>query len=221
MRSAGSRWRCRWRTWCSTCSGWTGRHTRALTYEERRRLLVALVADGPSWRVPPHAVGSGDATIAVSEQYALEGVVAKRLDSRYESGRRTSAWQKYKLHLHQEFVVGGWLPGKGARSSTFGALLLGYHDAGGALRYAGRVGTGFDERTLASIQATLQSLARPSSPFVDPLENRTAEREARFVEPTLVAEIRFTEWTAAGRIRHPAFLGVRTDKPATDVVREG
>jgi bifunctional non-homologous end joining protein LigD len=197
-----------------------GHATTSLTYEERRRLLRSLVPDGPSWQVPPHEVGTGEATLAVSKKFALEGVVAKRLDSRYEPGRRSSAWRKYKHQLRQEMVVGGWLPGKGARASTFGALLVGYYDDDGALRYAGRVGTGFNERSLASIHAELVALARPTSPFVDPLENRVSERDARFVEPRLVAEVRFTEWTGGGRIRHPAFLGLRTDKAPEDVTRE-
>jgi bifunctional non-homologous end joining protein LigD len=198
-----------------------GRTVTDLPYEERRALLRELVSDGPSWRVPPHAVGSGEPTISVSKQFQLEGVVAKRVDSRYEPGRRSTNWLKYKLHQEQEFVVGGWLPGQGARSTTFGALLLGYHDADGALRYAGRVGTGFNERALDSIHDALLRLERPASPFVDPLEHRAAQREARWVEPELVAQVRFTEWTAVGRIRHPAFLGLRDDKPAREVTREG
>ncbi len=122
---------------------------------------------------------------------------------------------------HQEFVVGGWAPGKGARSNTFGALLLGYYDESGALRYAGRVGTGFTSDTLDQIQAALAPLERETTPFADPLESAAAEREVHFVEPRLVAEVRFTEWTSVGRIRHPAFLGLRTDKDPEDVTRDG
>jgi bifunctional non-homologous end joining protein LigD len=198
-----------------------GHLTTGLHYEDRRRLLTSLVPDGPAWRVPAHELGDGHATIAVSHEFALEGVMAKRLDSFYEPGRRTPAWVKIKNHLSQELVVGGWVPGKGARATTFGALLLGYYDATGALRYAGRVGTGFTEAVLADLQASLAAIARDSTPFADPLESRTAEREAHFVEPELVAQVRFTEWTEGGRIRHPAFLGLRDDKPAREVVREG
>jgi bifunctional non-homologous end joining protein LigD len=157
--------------------------------------------------------------LAVSRQFDLEGIVAKRLDSLYEPGRRTTAWRKVKLHLQQELVVGGWLSGKGARSATFGALLLGYYDETGALRYAGRVGTGFTERTLASLQAALAARERPTSPFADPLEDRTTERAAHWVEPELVAEVRLSEWTASGRIRHPVFLGLRDDKDPREVTR--
>ncbi|MGZ4755164.1 MAG: non-homologous end-joining DNA ligase [Acidimicrobiia bacterium] len=193
----------------------------ALPYEDRRRLLTTLVSDGAAWRVPSHEVGDGHATVEVSKQFALEGVVAKRLDSTYEPGRRSSAWLKVKNHVRQEFVVGGWAPGNGARSTSFGALLLGYYDESGALRYAGRVGTGFTEAALDDIQRELLPIERDSSPFANPLESRASERDVHFVEPRLVAEVRFTEWTSVGRIRHPSFLGLRTDKPATEVTREG
>jgi bifunctional non-homologous end joining protein LigD len=197
-----------------------GHLTTALPYEDRRRLLRDLVADGTTWRVPPHEVGNGRETIAISKRFQLEGVVAKRLDSYYEPGRRSSAWLKVKNHLRQEFVVGGWAVGKGARSSTFGALLIGYHDDEHRLRYAGRVGTGFTEDLLAELVARLSPIARDTTPFVDPLESRAALREVHFVEPQLVVEVRFTEWTSVGRVRHPAFLGLRTDKDASEVVRE-
>jgi bifunctional non-homologous end joining protein LigD len=157
--------------------------------------------------------------LAVSRKFELEGVVAKRLDSPYEAGRRSSAWRKVKLYLAQELVIGGWLTGKGARSSTFGALLLGYYDETGALRYAGRVGTGFTEQTLALLQSELARRERPTSPFADPLEDRASERAAHFVEPELVAQVRLTEWTASGRIRHPVFLGLRDDKDPREVTR--
>jgi bifunctional non-homologous end joining protein LigD len=197
-----------------------GHLTTALPYEDRRRLLTTLVPDGATWRVPAHELGDGLATIEVSHQFSLEGVVAKRVDSTYEPGRRTGAWVKVKHLMRQELVVGGWIPGQGARASTFGALLLGYYDDSGALRYAGRVGTGFTEATLDDLRSALASIARETTPFADPLESRAAEHEAHFVEPELVAEVRFTEWTEHGRIRHPAFLGLREDKPAREVTRE-
>jgi bifunctional non-homologous end joining protein LigD len=197
-----------------------GHLTTALPYEDRRRLLRDLVDDGATWRVPPHEVGDGHETIEISKRFQLEGVVAKRLDSYYEPGRRSSAWLKVKNHLSQEFVVGGWAEGKGARASTFGALLIGYYDDEHQLRYAGRVGTGFTEDLLDLLVARLAPLARDETPFVDPLESRAALREVHFVEPELVVEVRFTEWTSVGRIRHPAFLGLRTDKDAREVVRE-
>jgi bifunctional non-homologous end joining protein LigD len=198
-----------------------GHLTTGLPYAERRRLLTTLVTDGAAWRAPSHEVGDGHATIEISKRFELEGVVAKRVDSIYEPGRRSSAWLKVKNQRRQEFVVGGWVEGKGARSSTFGALLLGYYDDSGALRYAGRVGTGFNEAMLDRIQRALAPIARATSPFADPLESRAMEREAHFTEPELVAEVRYTEWTSVGRIRHPAFLGLRPDKAAREVTREG
>jgi bifunctional non-homologous end joining protein LigD len=197
-----------------------GHITTALPYEDRRRLLSTLLQDGAAWSVPRHELGDGHATIDISKQFSLEGVVAKRVDSIYEPGRRSSAWLKVKNHARQEFVVGGWAPGKGARSTTFGALLLGYYDDAGALRYAGRVGTGFSEAALDEIQRRLAPIARDASPFADPLESRAAQRDVHFVEPRLIAEVRFTEWTSVGRIRHPAFLGLRTDKAPAEVTRE-
>ncbi len=110
-----------------------GHLTTGLPYRDRRRLLTDLVPDGPSWRVPAHELGDGHTTQAISKQFALEGIVAKRVDSVYEPGRRSSAWLKVKNLVHQEFVVGGWAPGKGSRSSTFGALLLGYYDDAGVV----------------------------------------------------------------------------------------
>jgi bifunctional non-homologous end joining protein LigD len=197
-----------------------GHVTMDLPYVDRRRLLTTLVPDGAAWRVPAHELGDGHATIDVSKQFALEGVVAKRVDSIYEPGRRSTAWVKVKNLMGQELVIGGWIPGKGARSTTFGALLLGYYDDSGELRYAGRVGTGFTEAVLGQLQDAMAPLARDSTPFADPLESRAAEREAHFVEPQLVAQVRFTEWTESGRIRHPAFQGLRDDKPAREVTRE-
>lgn len=197
-----------------------GHLTTELPYENRRRLLSTALEGGATWRVPRHEVGDGHATVQVSQEFALEGVVAKRLDSIYEPGRRSSAWVKVKNNVSQEFVIGGWAPGKGSRATTFGALLIGYYDDSGALRYAGRVGTGFTETTLADLQAALAPIERSSSPFADPLESRAAGSEVHFVEPVLVAQVRFTEWTSIGRIRHPAFLGLRPDKAAEEVTRE-
>ena len=110
---------------------------------DRRRLLTELVEPGPRWQVPAHQVGDGAALLTAVIERRLEGVMAKRIDSPYEPGRRSRSWRKVKVRRRQELVVGGWLPGTGGRASTFGALLVGYHEAG-RLRYAGRVGTGFD-----------------------------------------------------------------------------
>jgi bifunctional non-homologous end joining protein LigD len=153
----------------------------------------------------------------------LEGIVAKRPESIYQPGRRSRAWVKVKNSSRQELVIGGWLPGKGRRGDTVGALLVGYYDpterdADGrpVLRYAGKVGTGFTEAELGRLQGLLERLATDSSPFV----GRQAPRGARFVRPELVAEIEFTEWTRDGLLRHPSYKGLRDDKAATEVVRE-
>jgi len=186
-------------------------------YSERRRALEALGAGGARWQIPPASTERGDAALDTSRELGLEGIVAKRIDSRYESDRRSSAWQKIKHALRQEFVIGGWSPGEGWRSGGIGALLLGYYDPDGTLRYAGKVGTGFSEQELERLETLLTPLERDESPFV----GSGVPRAARFVEPKCVAEVRFTEWTTGGRIRQPAYLGLRDDKFAREVVREG
>jgi bifunctional non-homologous end joining protein LigD len=193
----------------------SGRSTRELPYEERRAALEALGLDGSSWQTPRYRVGEGSKLLAASREQGLEGVVAKRLGSLYESGRRGGSWLKIKNVRSQEVVIGGWLPGKGRRGGTIGALLAGYYEDG-ELRFAGKVGTGFSDEDLRRLAERLEPLRRDTSPFV----GRQPERGSIFVEPKLVAEVKFGEWTQAGTMRHPAFTGLRTDKPAPDVVRE-
>jgi bifunctional non-homologous end joining protein LigD len=132
--------------------------------------------------------------------------VAKRLDSTYQPGRRTPAWVKVKNVLTTDVVIGGWLPGEGRRSRQFGALVVGCHQDG-ALKYAGRVGTGFDEAELTRLGGMLEKLARDDSPF----DGRQPPRETRFVDPVLVATIGYGEWTQARTLRHPRYLGLRDD----------
>jgi len=193
-----------------------GRLVTELPYDDRRRLLEALDLAGRSWQTPAVSAGDGAAALATSEELGFEGIVAKRRRSRYETGRRSSAWRKVKHQLRQELVVGGWVPGKGGREGRIGALLLGYYD-GGELRYAGRVGTGFTVAELDRLGRLLTPLATGHSPFT----GKGAPKEARFVEPELVAELRFAGWTDAGRVRAPAYLGLRDDKKPHEVVREG
>jgi bifunctional non-homologous end joining protein LigD len=183
-------------------------------YHLRRELLADLSLAGAAWQTPPMS-RDGHEAFVVSQQLGFEGIVSKRLDSRYEPGRRSRAWCKVKHQRRQEFVVGGWVPGQGNRANTIGALLLGYY-TDGELRYAGKVGTGFTAATLENLTRVLAARATPSSPFSD----RDLPSDAHFAEPDLVAEIHFTEWTESGRIRHPAYLGLRDDKRAIDVVRE-
>jgi bifunctional non-homologous end joining protein LigD len=188
-----------------------------LSYQERRERLAALELSGEAWQTPEHVVGHGKEFLKATEEQHLEGVVAKRLDSRYEPGRRTGAWVKIKTFGRQEFVIGGWLPGKGRRSTTIGALLLGVHDPDGSLRYVGRVGTGFTEKELARLQRLLAPLRRGDSPFT---AGERPPRESVFAEPRLVAEVDFAHWTSAGNIRHPSYKGLREDGSAALVVRE-
>jgi bifunctional non-homologous end joining protein LigD len=188
-----------------------------LPYEERRRRLEELGLGGPAWRVPAAHPGEGAALLEATREQGLEGIVAKRLDCRYEPGRRSGAWLKVKNTLRQELVIGGWIPGEGRRSKRIGALLMGYFDEGKFV-YAGRVGTGFTEATLDDLARRLEPLRRERSPF-----DRAPRlpREAVFVEPKLVAEIEFREWTRDGVMRAPSFKGLRDDKPGATVVREG
>jgi bifunctional non-homologous end joining protein LigD len=138
--------------------------------------------------------------------------VAKRADAPYTTGRSHN-WLKLKCDASQELVIGGWTDPKGTRQ-YLGAILVGYHDAGGALRYAGKVGSGFDHATLELLHEQL--VERGESPFAD----SPRMRDAHWSEPTLVANVAFTEWTADGKLRHPRLQGLRPDKTATEVVRE-
>ncbi|MGZ4172333.1 MAG: DNA ligase D, partial [Solirubrobacteraceae bacterium] len=194
-----------------------GHSLMALPYEQRRARLDDLGLGGPAWRVPANHPGRGRALLQATEAQGLEGVVAKRLDSRYEPGRRTGAWIKIKHVLRQELVIGGWLPGEGRRTDRIGALLMGYWTEDGRLRFAGRAGTGFTEHTLNELARKLKPLRRDDSPFD---EAPKLPRNAVFAEPELVAEIEFREWTSEGIMRAPSFKGLRDDKAAIEVVRE-
>ena len=142
--------------------------------------------------------------VEASRAQGLEGVVAKRLDSRYEPGRRSGAWIKIKHRRRAEFVVGGWMPGEGGRRGRIGSLLAGYHDEDGALRYAGRVGSGLREDDLERLAALLEPLQRRTSPF----EGRQPGRQARFAEPKLVVRVEFAEWTHSRTLRAPVYAGL-------------
>jgi bifunctional non-homologous end joining protein LigD len=194
-----------------------GHNLMALPYEERRARLAQLGLSGPAWRVPAAHPDNGQRLLDATAAQGLEGVVAKRLHSRYEPGRRTGAWVKVKNTQRQELVIGGWLPGEGRRTDRIGALLMGYFEDGRMLHYAGRVGTGFTDRTLAELSSGLAPLRRDEAPF-DPLPK--LPRSAVFVEPQLVAEIEFREWTSDGVMRAPSFKGLREDKAPQAVTRE-
>ena len=190
-----------------------GRSLMELPYRERRAELESLGLSGPAWRVPAAHPGEGKLLLEATAKQGLEGVVAKRLDSRYEPGRRTGNWLKIKHTLRQELVIGGWIPGEGRRTSRIGALLMGYHEDGRFV-YAGRVGTGFTEKTLDDLRQRLEPLRRDTSPFD---KAPKLPREAVFVEPHLVAEIELREWTAERIMRAPSFKGLREDKSPSEV----
>jgi bifunctional non-homologous end joining protein LigD len=206
--------------------------------EERRARLEQVLETAPhEVRLSKPLSGDVQMLLDKARELGLEGLIGKRAASKYEPGKRSGAWVKLKIVHEQEFVIGGFTPPSGSRSG-FGALLLGVHDQVGGrkgrdLICVGKVGTGFDDATLRSLLVRLRSLEQDESPFVDLPARRaapgakrpaalgsTALRGVRWVRPELVCQVRFTEWTAEGRLRHPSFIGLREDKPAQSVVRE-
>jgi bifunctional non-homologous end joining protein LigD len=185
-------------------------------YTERRRKLETLKLAGDSWQTPPYEKGGGQAMLEASAKAGLEGIMAKKLDSKYEPGRRSGVWVKVKNRNRQELVIGGWLEGEGKRRGYPGALLVGYYDKGKFV-YAGKVGTGFSDAMLEKLATLMKPLAQEKSPF----DVGSPPKKAHFVKPKLVAEFEFVEWTRSGHLRAPAFKGLRADKPGRKVVREG
>ncbi|MFR0354929.1 non-homologous end-joining DNA ligase [Streptomyces sediminimaris] len=184
-----------------------------LPLRTRKSLLRRALTYRPPLRMTPHRNEGGAELLAASCDRGWEGLIAKRADADYQP-RRSRDWLKLKCSRGQEFVVGGFTEPAGSRVGL-GALLIGYHQ-GGQLRYAGKVGTGFDRRSLLSLRARLDGLRVPDQPF----GGRVAEPGARWVRPELVAQVDFTEWTRDGMLRHPRYLGLRDDKKPGDVVRE-
>ncbi|GAA5066942.1 bifunctional non-homologous end joining protein LigD [Thermocatellispora tengchongensis] len=197
-------------------------------YTKRRDLLEGLVSPGARWQVPVWFPGDGHDAVDFSRQMGLEGVVAKRLDSPYRPGRRSADWIKVKNVRTQEVVIGGWKPGAGRRAGMIGSLLLGVYDGarraapgaasaeGGVLVFAGHVGTGFTQAMLRDLGERLAPLARPTSPFAGQVPREHA-RDAHWVEPELVGEVQYAEWTSEGYLRHPSWRGLRADKMPRDV----
>ncbi|OBH61740.1 ATP-dependent DNA ligase [Mycobacterium intracellulare] len=194
-----------------------GRSLLRARYRDRRKLLEMLAA-GSRLIVPDLLPGDGKEALEHSGERGWEGVIAKKRDSTYQPGRRSSSWIKDKHWNTQEVVIGGWKAGEGGRSSGIGSLLMGIPTAGG-LHFAGRVGTGFTERDLANLKKTLAPLHTDESPFVPPLP-RIEARGVTYVRPELVGEVRYSEWTPDDRLRQSSWRGLRPDKEASEVVRE-
>ena len=193
-----------------------GRATLGLPYLQRRELLASLELNGPHWTTPGHVVGDGAAALAAARELGIEGIMAKRVTSVYEPGRRSKAWIKVKNIATQEVVIGGWSPGQGNRTGRIGSLLLGVPAPDG-LHYVGQVGTGFTGQILEDLAKRLRPLVRKTSPFVDAVPVADA-RNATWITPALVGEVAFTEWTRDGRLRHASWRGLRPDKSPGEVV---
>jgi DNA ligase D-like protein (predicted ligase) len=192
-----------------------GRDLRPLPLTERKQVLDGLLSFADPIRQAEHDRHDGEAYYAQACAAGWEGLVVKRGDAPYRAGR-TRDWLKFKCQSNQEFVIGGYTDPKGARTG-FGALLLGYYDPDGKLTYAGKVGTGFSEAVLDSMSKTLRSLTRATPPFS---RGDLPRSGVHWVEPRLVGQVAFSEWTTAGELRHPRFEGLRRDKDAASVVRE-
>ncbi|WP_433756536.1 non-homologous end-joining DNA ligase [Nocardia sp. CA-135398] len=184
-----------------------------LTYEQRRELLDRISPHGPHWRVSPQLHGCGADVLTESRRLGLEGIVCKRLDSPYLPGRRNPAWIKVKNARDQEVVIVGWKPGAGRRTGHIGSLLMAVYDDTGKLTYIGNVGTGFTQVMLNDLRAKLQPLQRNTAPVDAPVV------DVIWVEPELVGEVTFAEWTGDGRLRHPSWRGLRPDKTPREVTR--
>jgi bifunctional non-homologous end joining protein LigD len=191
------------------CLYLAGRDLRPAPLSARRAALEGLVAGLPDLRLSRRLGPDGLAAYRRAMRLGFEGLVAKDGEAPYVGGR-SRAWLKVKIHRQEEFVIGGYTAPAGARAH-FGALLLGAYTDGG-LRYVGKVGTGFTGRTLAALWRAFQPLVRPQAPFRDP----PRERGVTWLAPRLVAQVAFHEWTADGRLRQPAFLGLRDDKPPAE-----
>jgi bifunctional non-homologous end joining protein LigD len=206
-----------------------GRNVRGLPLTQRRDLLQRIISDAPDpIRFSVTLNGAPETVLAEVKRLGLEGIIAKQPTSKYEPGRRSGAWVKLKCVNEQEFVIGGYTEPKGSRD-YFGALLVGYYDDG-ELKFASKVGSGYTQASLRQLFNTFKPLRRATCPFVNLPTKRTGKfgqgvtasemKLCTWLEPKLVAQIRFTEWTSDGGLRHPVFLGLREDKPAQEVTRE-
>jgi bifunctional non-homologous end joining protein LigD len=192
-----------------------GKDLRSLPLLKRKELLEEVLPKSPLLHYSAHVVGSGLKAFARAKRAGEEGIMAKLATSRYHSGARTRDWLKVKASQEQEVVIVGFTAPRRSRK-YFGALVLAVRE-GKRWEYAGRAGTGFDAETLRSLHQKMVPLITAKKPVVEKVPD---EANTTWVKPKLVAEVKFTEWTAAGEMRHPVFLGLRTDKKATDVIRE-
>lgn len=188
-----------------------------LPWLDRRDRLEELELEGPAWLRSPAHVGEGADLLAAARGMKLEGIVAKKLDSNYRPGQRSPDWLKIKIVSEDEMVIGGWVPEAGTRTNRIGSLLLGYYDKQGKFRFAGGVGTGFDDDTHARLAKLMQSLASPTNPFADPVP----KRGALFVKPKVVAQVEYRRRGEGGILQQAAFKGIRTDKSAREVGEPG
>jgi bifunctional non-homologous end joining protein LigD len=206
-----------------------GKDLRNQPLVERKAELERLIKEGPgAIRFSASLEGKAPELLKRVAKLGLEGLIAKRADSKYEAGRRSGAWVKLKLHQEQEMVIGGFTNPSGSRPH-FGALLVGYYD-GEKMVFAGKVGTGFNEALLQALHEQFKKLGQAECPFVNLPEKRSgrygagvtasAMKRCHWVKPELVCQIKFSEWTRDGKLRQPVFLGLREDKIPREVVRE-
>lgn len=198
---------------------WLNEHdTRRLPLVNRRALLDQTIHNGAHWRICEQHDDDPEALLETVLSNDLEGIMAKRSASLYETGRRSQHWVKIKPRQRQEFVVGGWLSGRGTRTGGLGSLLVGYYDNDGHLRFAGRAGSGLTDATIRWWQGALQT--QPECPFAEVPSITLEGRTIHWCKPELVAEIAFNEWADGHQLRHPVVLGHRSDKDPSTITRE-
>jgi bifunctional non-homologous end joining protein LigD len=206
-----------------------GKDIRGLTVVERKAQLAKILKNPPA--IVRFSASLGEDAQKLLKQAArmgLEGLIGKRKDSRYEAGQRSGAWIKLKLHREQEFVIGGYTDPEGSRQH-FGAVVVGFYEKR-KLKFCGKVGTGFNTRSLGHLHSQFEKIARPDCPFANLPEPRGSRyspgltagemKKCHWIEPRLVCQIKFSEWTQDEKLRQPVFLGLREDKAAEEVVRE-
>lgn len=199
-----------------------GRATLNRPYSDRRQALEGLSLRGDTpMSIPPSSPGPGGALLEAAREHGMEGVVAKRVDSRYLPGRRSPSWIKVPLNRTQEVIIIGWTPGEGRRAGTIGSLLLAAYNPQGELDYIGQVGTGFTAAMLHDLATRLARLERASSAATGREVPRSQARGATWVRPALVGEVEFRNWTPDRRLRHPSWRGLRPDKRPAEVTVDG